>query len=141
MRRAVLDTQVWLDWLVFGDSCIAPLRDAHAARRVEIVANGPCANELARVLAYDLGRHSLDAAARERCLAAFRALVVFVDDGRDIPALPRSRDPDDQKFLELAARAHADFLVTKDHALLELAARVPFRIVRPAELFADAAQP
>jgi predicted nucleic acid-binding protein len=47
---------------------------------------------------------------------------------------PQCRDPDDQKFLEAALAARADFLVTKDQALLELAQRVPqFRILTPAE--------
>jgi predicted nucleic acid-binding protein len=49
--------------------------------------------------------------------------------------LPVCRDPDDQKFLEAALAARADFLVTKDQALLELAQRVSqFRILTPAEL-------
>jgi predicted nucleic acid-binding protein len=49
--------------------------------------------------------------------------------------LPRCRDPDDQKFLEAALAAHADFLITKDRALLHVARRrsraLPFRIVTP----------
>jgi predicted nucleic acid-binding protein len=48
--------------------------------------------------------------------------------------LPQCRDPDDQKFLEAALAARADFLVTRDQALLELARRVrQFRILTPAE--------
>ena len=48
--------------------------------------------------------------------------------------MPRCRDPDDQKFLEAAAAARADALITKDEALLELARRktkLPFRILTP----------
>jgi predicted nucleic acid-binding protein len=52
--------------------------------------------------------------------------------------LPLCRDPDDQKFLELARDCKASALVTKDRALLELARRkrrpLPFRIVRPVDL-------
>lgn len=55
-----------------------------------------------------------------------------------VAALPRCRDPDDQKFLELARDGAADFLVTKDKALLKLRriSRDPggFRIVTPAAL-------
>ena len=52
----------------------------------------------------------------------------------EAPALPRCRDRDDQKFLELAARAQADVLVSKDKALLKLRGRtrLPFRILTPA---------
>ena len=35
-------------------------------------------------------------------------------------ALPRCSDPDDQKFMELARNARADWLITKDKALLKL---------------------
>ena len=53
--------------------------------------------------------------------------------------LPLCRDPDDQKFLEAALAARAEFLLTRDRALLELAPRaghaqrraLPFRILTP----------
>jgi predicted nucleic acid-binding protein len=46
--------------------------------------------------------------------------------------LPTCRDPDDQKFLEAALNSRADFLLTKDRALLDLARRVaPLRIMTP----------
>ncbi len=52
--------------------------------------------------------------------------------------LPVCRDPDDQKFLEAALNSRADFLLTKDRALLDLARRpLPFRILTP-ERFAGA---
>jgi predicted nucleic acid-binding protein len=34
--RLVLDTNIWLDWLVFDDAGIAPLKAAAAAARTEI---------------------------------------------------------------------------------------------------------
>ena len=50
--------------------------------------------------------------------------------------LPRCRDPDDQKFLEVARDARAHLLVSKDKALLELVRgrrkSLPFRILTPA---------
>lgn len=132
--RLVLDTQVWLDWLVFDDRSVATLRDAHAAQRVDIVIDGACEAELVRVLAYDLGRFTLEPDAQTQCIARCRAIARRVS---AIPtdALPRCRDADDQKFLELAAAAQARYLVSKDQALLELAPRVAqFRIVAPDEL-------
>jgi putative PIN family toxin of toxin-antitoxin system len=129
----VLDTNVWLDWLVFGDPGLQPLRDAHAAGKVEIFIDEGCEAELARVLAYDLGKHSIDASSQAACLSQLRSLSKIMGP-RNIAALPRCSDPDDQKFLEAAAAARADALVTKDNALLELARRVPFRILTPKEL-------
>jgi putative PIN family toxin of toxin-antitoxin system len=134
VTRLVLDTNVWLDWLVFDEPTIAPLREAHDARRIEIVMDAACEAELERVLAYDLGKHSIDANAQAACLARCLGIVKRVAT-KLTPGLPPCRDPDDQKFLELALVAQADFLVTRDLALLELARRVErFRIVTPEEL-------
>ena len=150
--RIILDTNVWLDWLVFGDPAIAPISAAHAANRIEILIDAPCEAELARALAYDLGKRSPDAAAQASCLAECRRVVLriesllsegesaqLLENGR--AQLPVCRDADDQKFLEAALAAGADFLITRDRALLELAPRaggqaLPFRIVTPEEFSA-----
>lgn len=132
--RLVLDTQVWLDWLVFDDPGIAPLREAHDARRIEIVMDAACEAELVRVLAYDLGKYTIDENAQAACLARCRGIVKRVEP-ESVQGLPQCRDPDDQKFLELALAVQADFLVTKDRALLELQRRaLPFRICAPQAL-------
>ena len=49
--------------------------------------------------------------------------------------MPHCSDPDDQKFIELAAMAHAQGLVSKDRAVLKLRRRCApyFRIMAPAE--------
>lgn len=130
--RLVLDTNVWLDWLLFDDPSIAPLRRARAAGSIELVADPGIEAELARVLAYDFGRHSADAARQADCLAAFRALAVILPSPEPAASLPRCRDPDDQKFLDLALASSAQALLTKDHALLDLARRAPFGIETPA---------
>jgi len=132
MLRLVLDTNVWLDWLVFKDAGLEPLRKAHAAGKVEAVIDEACDAELQRVLAYDLGKYRLDASRQERTMEEMRKISSKVTTFAS--SLPRCADPDDQKFLELAASAKADALVTKDMALLDLAGRVPFRIVTPKDL-------
>jgi len=144
MMRLVLDTNVWLDWLVFDEPALAPLREAHAAGRIEIVMDEACEAELVRVLGYDLGRHTIGAESQAACLARCRRLAKRVDataaaaaiSTLSAPAgLPQCSDPDDQKFLELALAAQADVLVTKDQALLGLARRaLPFRISAPQAL-------
>ncbi|OYY82283.1 MAG: hypothetical protein B7Y33_00065 [Hydrogenophilales bacterium 16-62-9] len=49
--------------------------------------------------------------------------------------MPLCSDPDDQKFLALAAVSHAHGLVSKDRALLKLRRRCAphFQIMTPAE--------
>src|SRR5581483_3472526 len=110
--RVVVDTNVWLDWLVFDDPAIAPIREARAANRVEICIDEACEAELVRVLAYDLGRCALDAAAQADCLAECRRLARRIDASMpeaERARLPACRDADDQKFLEAALAAGAAF--------------------------------
>ena len=128
--RLVLDTQVWLDWLVFDDPGVRPLRDAVQSGRAEIVIDAACEAELARVLAYDLGKRSISSEAQLAALTLARSLARRVS---TVVAekLPQCKDADDQKFVELAYAAKADVLVTKDRALLEMRRRVPFVIADP----------
>lgn len=134
-KRLVLDTNIWLDWLVFRDASVLHLQEAVAGGRAEVVIDAACEAELERVLAYDLAKHSLDAAAQAAALAECRRIARRIDAAApdaERASLPRCLDPDDQKFLELALAARADCLVTRDHKLLELARRTrPFRIVPP----------
>jgi len=137
--RLVLDTNVWLDWLVFDDPAIAPIRAAVAAHRAEVYIDAACEAELERALGYDLGTRAVDIAA---CLAECRRVAKTI--GSALPdaeraLLPACRDRDDQKFLEAARAAGAGFLLTRDKALLHLARRpLPFRILTP-RAFAAAA--
>ncbi len=137
--RLVLDTNVWLDWLVFDDASVAPIRAAVAAERAEVFMAAACEAELERALGYDLGKRTVDIAA---CIAECRRVARRIDSPlpeAERARLPACRDPDDQKFLEAALAARAGFLVTRDRALLDLARRAgPFRIVTP-EAFRETA--
>ena len=130
--RLVIDTQVWLDWLVFDDPSVSGLRAAIERARAEVVIDAAALAELERVLAYPLGKRVVDAAA---CLAACQKVATRVEAGSgELPLLPLCRDPDDQKFVTLAARARADCLVTRDRELLRLSGRCKawFQVVSPA---------
>jgi len=124
--RLVLDTQVWLDWLVFDEPTLAGLRATLAEGRAEVVIDPACLAELERVLAYPLGRSVDVAACLERCDKL--CIRVTGENGVDVLELPQCRDPDDQKFLTLAAAARADCLVTRDRELLRLARRCEPRL-------------
>jgi len=134
MLRLVLDTQIWLDWLVFDDPGVQPLRQAVEEGRAEIWIDAACEAELERVLAYDLGLHTLTPDAQGAALAQARRIArrietVLTDEQKK--SLPRCRDRDDQIFLEAALAARADVLVTKDRELLKLAKRLPFKVSKP----------
>ena len=100
--------------------------------RAEIFIDAACEAELVRVLAYDLGRHSIDAQRQAACVAECRRIAKRLEKTVDGGTLPRCPDPKDQMFLEAAATAKADYLVTKDRDLLDLARRrLPFHVVQP----------
>lgn len=121
--RVVLDTNACLDLFVFHDPRAAALLAAVQAHAVTAVTDPPCRAEWLRVLTYP--QLALDAAQRDTATAAFDAACVVLGHAGadDLARLPRCADPDDQKFLELAQRAQAVCLVSRDHELLRLAAR------------------
>ena len=132
--RVILDTNIWLDWLVFDDPAVVALKSARSDGVVRIAINAACLEELGRVLAYP--EFELDAGTRNGLFTQVRGCTYRVDTMLLSP-LPPCADPDDQKFLELARDAQADWLITKDKALLSLAKKsfdgAGFRIGTPEQ--------
>ena len=66
---------MWLDWLLFDDPSVAALKAAVAEGRAEIFIDAAGEAELARVLAYDLGKRSIDAERQAECVAECRRVA------------------------------------------------------------------
>lgn len=143
--KAVLDTNVWLDWLVFDDPLVRGLREDVGAGRVQLVASTRGRDELADVIvrpavvlqgAAARARRGLPPLEAPEALAAFDRLVLRQEPSRACELV--CSDPDDQCFLDLAVSIDARLLITKDRALLRLArgarARFGLTIVAPARL-------
>lgn len=120
--RLILDTNVWLDWLVFADPSTAVLDAARRSGSVDLLTDAACCEEWQRVLTYPAIAGRLSPRVRERIDAEgpgsprTRLSALSPVSAK----LPRCKDPDDQKFIELAARVKADCLITRDKALLML---------------------
>ncbi len=135
--RIVIDTNVCLDLFVFHDPRWSELRAALQEGRVEAVTRADCRTEWLMVLGYP--HLPLDAASRPVAAAQFDALITCLSPDLLPPRteirLPVCKDPDDQKFLELARDSCAHTLITKDKALLKLGKRTAraglFGIVSP----------
>jgi putative PIN family toxin of toxin-antitoxin system len=129
----ILDTNIVLDLLHFADPAALPILDALETGRAFACVSADTLGELERVLCYPA--FALDAAARAAMLARYRAMTRGVPTPAPQVHLPRCSDPDDQKFLDLAAAVEADLLITKDRALLKLARHTApgFRIATPAD--------
>lgn len=129
-RRAVLDTQIVLDLLHFADPRGAAVLAAILRGDLHCFRDRSCFAELERVVAYP--RFALDASARLALLERYRSLSSACDAPHDEQEiLPRCRDGDDQKFLQLANRCRADLLITRDRNLLRMTSdrRLSFVIV------------
>ena len=120
-HHLVLDTNIVLDMLVFRDPRTHALHAAVFDHPVKSdllwLATAPMREELARVLAYPhivvrLTFHGLHAA---------QVLSQFDDRARIVPVAPKApvtcKDPDDQKFIDLAV-SHGATLLSKDKAVL-----------------------
>lgn len=117
--RVVFDTNVLLSMFVFKDSRFAPFRDEVVAGRWIALTNTACLAEFRRVLTYPL--FALDEIQQAAALAAWRDMAQFVDGtAQTVNTLPKCKDRDDQKFLELARDGDAAWLVTADKMLLKL---------------------
>lgn len=128
-REAVLDTNIVLDVFVFADEASRPLRQELEQGRLQWLATQAMRDELERVLAYPqiasrMAFHGIEAAG---VLAQFDRWVSLVE------APPKAdvtcRDPDDQKFIDLAV-ARRCLLLSKDRAVLSMKKRLLARMVQ-----------
>jgi putative PIN family toxin of toxin-antitoxin system len=118
----VIDTNVCLDLFVFHDPRWHLLLDALKSGKVRAVTRADCSQEWKIVLTYS--HLPLNEDSRLQSAAQFDALITCLPEmptSNEVAKLPICRDPDDQKFLELARDSGAGVLITKDKALLKLA--------------------
>jgi putative PIN family toxin of toxin-antitoxin system len=122
-QALVLDTNIVLDAFVFADEAARPLREQLDAGAWRWLATAAMRDELARVLGYPklaprVAFYGLTAAD---VLGQFDARAVLVD------AAPKAavtcKDPDDQKFIDLAV-AHGATLLSKDQAVTSMRKRL-----------------
>jgi putative PIN family toxin of toxin-antitoxin system len=117
----VIDTNIVLDLFVFQDPATLALNQALAAAltlgQPRWLATAPMREELARVLAYPqvLRRMAFYARSAPEVLGHFDRLSHTVEVAPK--ASVTCKDPDDQKFIDLAV-AHGAALLSKDQAVL-----------------------
>ncbi|HBH38446.1 MAG TPA: putative toxin-antitoxin system toxin component, PIN family [Curvibacter sp.] len=130
----VLDTNVVLDLLVFDDPATPALQQALDDGALRWIATPVMREELARVLLYPhlVARLDYYRLSADEVLAAFDRQAQRVDVAPKAPMV--CRDPDDQKFIDLAV-AHRAQLLSKDHAVLKLKKRLLLQGVPVATRF------
>jgi putative PIN family toxin of toxin-antitoxin system len=117
MSSVVLDTNIVLDAFVFNDPATHGLKQALASNRLQWLATKAMRDELERVLAYPkiVPRMAFYQVSAAHVLAQFDGQASLVDTA--VRATAICKDPDDQKFIDLAV-AHQALLLSKDKAVL-----------------------
>jgi putative PIN family toxin of toxin-antitoxin system len=113
--RVVIDTNIWLDMLVFDDPRtrrLAALLGPSA--QVQPLSSDEMRAELADVIARP--QFALDHGRQATLLARYDATVLPAAIAPDC-RLP-CRDPDDRKFLDMAIGRRTTWLLSRDRALL-----------------------
>jgi uncharacterized protein len=116
----VLDTNVVLDWFVFGEAGVAPLAAAITGGQLRWWSCRPMLDELTHVLRQGaLSQRNIDS---EHVLTSVNRLHASVELAAPLPSIRlRCSDPSDQMFVDLALQCGASWLFTRDRALLKLA--------------------
>jgi uncharacterized protein len=126
--RVVLDTNIALSLYAFKDSRFAAIREARDRGELIFLTNDECFKEFVRVLGYRQIR--LEEQQRDGVAARYRNALEFVQpnlpDAASRPPVPKCRDRDDQKFLELANLGMAEVLISADAMVLGVARKPTF---------------
>lgn len=123
----VIDTQSVMDWLVFRDGRVQALAAAVSTGSLRWLVAPEMRDELRHVLNRGVAaRYMPDLTFIER---QFDAHALMVASPEPQPPATRlvCRDPDDQKFVDLALAAKARWLISRDKAVLALAKRAKLR--------------
>ena len=125
----MIDTNIVLDLFVFKDPATQPLKLALASNKIQWLSTQAMRDELQRVLSYPkiMARLAVTELGAENVMQRFDAQARLVE------AAPKAsvtcRDPDDQKFIDLAV-LHQATLLSKDRAVLCMKKRLLALLVR-----------
>lgn len=118
-NKIVLDTNVCLDLFVFQDPRWATLLACLQNGSLTAVCRVDCRDEWLAVLHYP--HLPIQEENRAQIVASFDQYITVENPVNKNTRLPVCTDKDDQKFLEICRDSDAQFLITKDKALLKLA--------------------
>ena len=122
MDRIVLDTHIVLDWLLFREPAVEPLRLAVESGQLQWLVCDRMREEFDHMVKHPRFARWLPDVPGS--LATFDRYSVSVEVGAPgYRPQARCTDPDDQVFIDLALAQKARWLVSRDRALLKLARR------------------
>jgi putative PIN family toxin of toxin-antitoxin system len=127
----VLDTNVWISGIFFKRGIPSQVLSAWSSGSFEVVFIPETLTELQTKLEQKVRQFKADPALAEEWLTYISTFGQLVSSPGSITGI--CRDPKDDKFLEAAVSANADYIVTGDKDLLSIKLFRGIEVVSPAE--------
>lgn len=133
--RVVIDTNVWVSALINPNG--TPAKIIQHPTVFDLLTSLAILAELARVLHYDRikKRYQLDDAVIDDYLRAVRLDSLMIDVTQQVSAV--ERDPDDNMVLACAVQGQADYVVSGDPHLVDMANYEGIPILTPSAFLAE----
>ena len=116
--RVVIDTQIFVR-ATLGSLLAAQILQLFKDDRFELFLSVDTYSEFLEVVYRDKFKKAQDMDFVDLLISILRDNSIFIETTKNIPL--NSRDPKDNKFIELAFSANVDYLVSDDKELLSLA--------------------
>jgi len=128
----VLDTNVMISALISAGGPPARIIDLWEAGAFDVASSAPLLEEVKRVLGYDQVKKYLKCSPEEidKLLAGWRTASIYVDPEEELEVI--KDDPDDDRVLECAVAAEAEYIVSGDNHLLDLGEYRGIEVLPPA---------
>ena len=128
----VLDTNVMISALISTGGPPARIIDFWEAGAFDVASSAPLLEEVKRVLGYDQVKKYLKCSPEEinKLLAGWRTASIYVDPEEELEVI--KDDPDDDRVLECAVAAEAEYIVSGDNHLLDLGEYRGIEVLPPA---------
>ena len=128
----VLDTNVMISALISAGGPPARIIDLWEAGSFDVASSAPLLEEVKRVLGYDQVKKYLKCSPEEinKLLAGWRTASIYVDPEEELEVI--KDDPDDDRVLECAVAAEAEYIVSGDNHLLDLGEYRGIEVIPPA---------
>lgn len=141
MIRAVLDANVFVSAILSPRGFPAKILAAWHAERFHLVSSQPILEEISRVLHYPkiVRRHRWPEEKVRLFIEDLAHLAILTPSQRALNVIPE--DPSDNRYLECAVEGDAEYVVSGDQHLLQLATYQRIKILAPMEFFVILARP
>lgn len=130
MPRAIIDTNVFISGLIKSVSCRKIIK-ALGETKFTLVISPQILDELVGVIARPKFHNIILRETAEKLIETIKTQAILVKPAKHFDVI--KNDPDDNRFIEAAVEAKADFIVSEDSHLLSLKTFRGISIINPRD--------